>query len=310
MSRQMIFDTQGTGFDTRFIREMAEQPEIGYLGGGLGGGLGDEVMLLEGLDDLGEQYPRGYSAGPASRYTMPTTDPATHYDFAGSVESRGVGESRLGSPIGSAVRGGWPAPSGVGALGADPWKRTSGYRYTGLKGLGRADYRYTGLGAQRERQGGAWARSQGYKYTGLRGLGKVDYRYTGLGDAASDRASALAVATTVRDIGLAACGALTDAGAQSGCRAGVNGAFLVAQTAINAATTGPSATGTSTTAPTCDAACIQNKLDQIARSQTTQSAAVVPPGTYREPPADNTQMYVIGGIAVVALLAGLYIMKS
>lgn len=123
MRREMIFDTQGTGFYKRAIRQMMDQPELTYLDGLAGNrqGLGDEIMLLEGIDDLGAAYPHGFDDGPARTYTMPTMDRGTLYDFSTGPVSTGMSGAKLGASMES-NQGAWPRQ-------ADPR-----WRYTGLGG--------------------------------------------------------------------------------------------------------------------------------------------------------------------------------
>lgn len=232
-ARPMIFDTDGTGFYKKAIRQMMAQEEIPYLSG-LGGstGLGDEIMLLSGVDDVGAMYPHGFDDGPARTYTLPSPDRSNDYDFpSGSVEM-GLNGMRLGQPLAD-LSAGWPKST-----------RHKSYHYTGL---GKADYHYTGLGAGWPEQ-----KNPSYRYTGLAAgwpaeQKKHSYRYTGLGLTSQAGAVALAAAQAARATCVAACSALGPG--QPPCSAACEAAYAQASQAITSAT--------------CDVACIRAKLQQI-----------------------------------------------
>lgn len=69
--RRFIFDAGGTGFSREAAGSLLSQPAADqYIQG-----LGDEIMLLEGLD-----YPVGYDTGPAGAFSPPWNG-STDYDF-------------------------------------------------------------------------------------------------------------------------------------------------------------------------------------------------------------------------------------
>lgn len=299
MRREMIFDTAGTGFDRNAIREMMEQPEAVYLDGLKGNGLGDEIMLLEGLDDVA---PHGYSDGPAMNFTLPTGDPWTDYNFQEGVDLSGLSADQLGAPV---QRSGWPVASGK-----------EDYRYTGL---GRADYRYTGLGRAQwpvnPLAGAPWPVNQlaggrpgwptkgkpSYRYTGL---DRVDYRYTGLGDAASDARTATAIANSALSLCRVPCNLLSTPTERNTCNAGCQAAYDAAVAAITAAypVTTP---GAPVTATPMDEAAIRAKLDRIAGAGT---ATTTPPPAAPSSGVD-TNTLLIGGLVVAGLIGVALVMK-
>jgi len=275
--RPMIFDTQGTGFYKDAVRQMMNQPEISFLGeAGGGSGLGDEIMLLEGLDDLAAAYPHGYDDGPARNYTMPTMDRGTTYDFAaGPVEVGGMDGSRLGASVNS-NQGAWPRR-------ADPL-----YRYTGLGNQ-------PGWPARKPR----FARSA--DRTAMSGLG------SGLGNAQqNDARTAMMIANTTKSLGLAACGFITNAGDQRTCTAGINAAFEASRMAIVAGYgtdgTYPPPGGTPVATPEVQA-LIEEKLRLNAERSGVDPNAVGLGGD-----GISTQTLMIGGIVVAGLLGVFLIM--
>jgi hypothetical protein len=298
MRQQMIFDTQGTGFDKKHVRQMMEPSKVPFVEGLGDGGLGDEIMLLDGLDDT--PFPHGWSDGPARNFTLPSQDPTTDYNFDPEVDlSGGLSASRLGAPV---ARSGWPAVK-------DPERfRYSGlgradYRYTGLgradyryTGLGRADYRYTGLGAQ----GGGWPQMQKdprFKYTGLDGFGTVD----------GDRAIATQIATAALNLCNGLCAAASGASAQASCRTGCQTAYDTAMIAVTAAYPPGAGTPAGPPAPTAsERAAIQAKLDRIAGTASSYGGAAPP-----SPAASgiDTNTLLIGGL-VVAGLIGVYLVTK
>jgi hypothetical protein len=69
--RRFIFDAGGTGFSREAAGSLLSEPEADqYIQG-----LGDEIMLLEGLE-----YPVGYDTGPAGAFSPPWNG-STDYDF-------------------------------------------------------------------------------------------------------------------------------------------------------------------------------------------------------------------------------------
>lgn len=69
--RRFIFDAGGTGFSREAAGSLlSQEPADQYIQG-----LGDEIMLLEGLE-----YPVGYDTGPASAFSPPWNG-STDYDF-------------------------------------------------------------------------------------------------------------------------------------------------------------------------------------------------------------------------------------
>jgi len=218
--RPMIFDTDGTGFYKRAVRQMMAQKEIPYLSGlGGGAGLGDEIMLLSGLDDVGAMYPHGYDDGPARTYTLPSPDRRTDYDFPSGPVDLGMSGTRLGQPL-SDLGAGWPKQT-----------RHHQYRYTGFGKLSAGwpaeqkqhSYRYTGLGA-------GWPAEQK----------KHSYRYTGLGAPAS--AFAAAAAAEAAHVACVAGCAIVGAP----CTVACDLAYNEAQAAIQS--------------PSCDADCQRQKI--------------------------------------------------
>jgi hypothetical protein len=137
MSRSMIFDTQGTGFYKDAVRQMMDQPTIPYLSGlGGEGALGDEIMLLSGMDDLSENYPHGFDDGPARTYTFPSPSRGTEYEFPSGPAEMGMSGMRLGGALGDPTE--WPKQRSRYA--------PIPYRYSGLATP--PDYHYTGLGEE------------------------------------------------------------------------------------------------------------------------------------------------------------------
>lgn len=286
--RPMIFDTQGTGFYKRAARQMMAQKEITFLGDVGRSGLGDEIMLLEGLEDFGSMYPHGYDDGPARTYTMPTMDRGTLYDFSTGPVSTGMSGARLGASVGS-NQGAWPRI-------ADPR-----WRYTGLDG---------GWPKQESRYSNPKFRFTGPSLTGLRGanIRRGRYAYTGLqggfGDAQSDARTAMSTAQTIRDTGMAACSLITNTADKARCEAGVTAAYSAARTAIVAGygtdgTYAPS--GGSSATPQATPEQIAEKLrQQAAQTGVTPPAEIVDSGI-------STTTMIAGGILAVALVAGVYI---
>lgn len=276
----MIFDTQGTGFYKKAVRQMMAQPELTFLGSAGGGnGLGDEIMLLEGLDDLAAAYPHGYDDGPARTYTMPTMDRGTLYDFTNGPVDVSLSGSRLGASV-NQNQGAWPR-------------------------RGRENWNYTGLGA-------GWPserRPAMYRFTGPK-LGQVSvrrgrYAYTGLmglGDAQSDARTAMLIAEQTAALGRAACNTITNTTDKARCNAGVDAALAAARASIVAGygTDGTYAPPSGTPAPS------QATADQIAEklNQQAQQTGVESPMA-RE---DNTMLYV-GGILAVGVIAALWISR-
>ena len=288
----MIFDTQGTGFYKKAVRQMMAQEEIPYLSGlsGQGGGLGDEIMLLEGLDDLGAMYPHGDDDGPARTHTMPTSSDGTLYDFSTGPVETGMSGANLGASVNS-NQGAWPR-------GGNP------------------SWNYTGLGA-------GWPRQQSrylprtYRYTGLQGasIKRGRYAYTGLmslGDAQSDARTAMMIAETTKSLGLAAAGAITDPGQRAATIAGINAAYAAARIAIVASygTDGTTPAPAGTPPPS---QAVQEQIDAKLRLQAQRSGvdpAVVDNGGAQNDSGLSTNTMLIGGAVIVALLAGVYIMKK
>ena len=162
MRQHMIFDTQGTGFFKKAARQMMAQPEIPYLSGLAGEGwLGDEIMLLSGIDDLGAAYPHGFDDGPARTWTMPSPDRSTMYQFdTGPVET-GMSGARLGASVGS-LGDGWPKQR--------PRNEKPPFHFTGFGTP--PDYHYSGLGDWPVQQSRYAKRT--YRYSGLEALGEAD----------------------------------------------------------------------------------------------------------------------------------------
>lgn len=288
----MIFDTQGTGFYKEAVRQMMAQEEIPYLSGlsGPGGGLGDEIMLLEGLDDLGSMYPHGYDDGPARTYTMPTSSDGTLYDFSTGPVETGMSGANLGASVNS-NQGAWPRQANQ-------------------------SWNYTGLGAGWPRQESRYLPRK-YQYTGVSGLRGASikrgrYAYTGLmslGDAQSDARTAMMIAETTKTLGLAAAGAITDPGQRSATIAGINAAYAAARVAIVASYgtdgTYPAPAGT----PPPDQAT-QEQIDAKLRLQAERSGIDPAEVGIRNDSGISTNTMIIGGAVIVALLAGVYIMKG
>lgn len=276
----MIFDTQGTGFYKRAARQMMAQKEIPYLSGGLG----DEIMLLEGLDDLAAAYPHGYDDGPARTYTMPTMDRGTLYDFSTGAVEVGLSGSRLGAPL---------------AANQNAWRQDDSFRYTGLGAQ-------PGWPAQQSR----YAKRR-YRFTGPK-LGQVNinrgrYAYTGLnalGDAQSDARMAMLTANGIKTAGLLVCNALNTEADKRTCRSGVESAFEMSRAAIVAAfgTDGTTPAPGGSTGPT---PAEQAAIDAALNRQADRSGVDRPIET-----EDNTMLYVGGAVAVVAVLAAAYIIAK
>ena len=157
---QMIFDTQGTGFYKNAVREMMEQPVITFLSGLDGdGSLGDEIMLLSGIDDLAENHPHGFDDGPARTWTMPSSDRGTMYQFPHGPAELGSGGNRLGGVIGDLAD--WPRER--------PRMARPDFKYQGLgRSLG-PQYRYQGLDDWPSRM-----TPLKYKYSGLGAVGDTN----------------------------------------------------------------------------------------------------------------------------------------
>lgn len=263
---EMIFDTQGSGFLKPGVRQMMSQPEAPYLSGGLG----DEIMLLEGLD---ASWPHGYSDGPAAAWTMPTGDPTTEYNFDPEVDLSGISGSRLGAPVQSSA-----------------WGRAARkYDYTGL---GRADYKYTGLG-----RGFPMGKRGRYAYTGLGG---------GLGTVESDRAIATQIATAALNLCNGLCGA-ADLNARAGCRTACQSAYDTAMIAVTAAYPPGAGTPSGPPAPTdAERAAIQAKLDRIAEAASTAGGAAPPPPADS---GISTNTLLILGLVGVGVIGAYVILK-
>lgn len=286
--RSMIFDTQGTGFYKGAVAQMMAQKELTFLdglggAGGRSGGLGDEIMLLAGLDDLGAAYPHGFDDGPARTYTMPTSDRSTNYDFQTGPMDIGLNGARLGPAI-NELADGWPRQ------GAKP-----NFRYSGLAGPGwpsqgaEPSFRYSGLGRVRRP-----IRPNRYRYSGLDALGGA-------------REDATAIAASTRDACTAGCSALTDAGARAACNAACGIAYTIAASAINAAYPAGTPTGAPPTGG-CDAACIEAKLNAIAAASADHGGAPVTPPVATDD-GISTNTLIIGGIVVAGLLGAFLILK-
>lgn len=384
--RSMIFDTQGTGFYKRAARQMMAQKDIPYLSGGLG----DEIMLLEGLDDLAAAYPHGYDDGPARTYTMPTMDRGTLYDFSTGPVETGISGAHLGAPI---------------AANQNAWRQDDSFHYTGLGAQPgwpaqpdrymRPTMRFTGpsrtpsrlrmrveaakirlrnlmdeselsnfrataaflaeqatgsrfwtaaidtlafleIASERYRDS-AWLRGNAtnlfnaissdsnartraalgriaagagtFRPASVSGFGQVNidrgrYAYTGLnalGDAQSDARMAMAIANSTLAVCRLACGAVQNAGERTTCQNGCQAAFETARAAIVAAY------GTDGTTPARGpgpSAAEQAAIDAALNRQADRS------GVDRPIAEDNTMLYVGGAIAVVAILAGAYIIAK
>lgn len=286
----MVFDTQGTGFYKRAARQMMAQKEITFLGESRGGGLGDEIMLLSGIDDLGTMYPHGYDDGPARTYTMPTMDRGTLYDFSTGPVSTGMSGARLGASVDS-NQGAWPRIADprwrYTGLGAQPGWPVQQSRYS------RRTFRFTGPSLTGLR--GANIRRGRYAYTGLQG---------GLGDAQSDARTAMAIAQTTRDTGRAACSLITNTRDKARCEAGVEAAFSAARAAIVAGygTDGTYAPSGSSTPPS---AATAEQVAEKLRMQAEETGVPTPPQVSQ---GISTNTLVIGGIVVAALAGAAYIM--
>lgn len=288
----MIFDTQGTGFYKKAVRQMMAQEEIPYLSGlsGPGRGLGDEIMLLEGLDDLGAMYPHGYDDGPARTYTMPTSSDGTLYDFSTGQVETGMSGANLGASVNS-NQGAWPRQANQ-------------------------SWNYTGLGAGWPRQESRYL-PRTYRYTGVSGLRGASikrgrYAYTGLmslGDAQSDARTAMMIAETTKTLGLAAAGAITDPGQRAATIAGINAAYAAARVSIVAAYgtdgTYPAPAGTP---PPSQAT--QEQIDTKLRMQAERSGVDPAAVGVQNDSGISTNTMLIGGAVIVALLAGVYMMKD
>lgn len=96
---RFVYDAEGTGFGRKAAASLIDEPSAdAYLSE-----LGDEIMLLDGLD-----YPVGYNTGRAGAMTPPWNDEST-YDFG----------------VEGFMLSGTPVRLGMLASGSD-------YRYTGL----------------------------------------------------------------------------------------------------------------------------------------------------------------------------------
>lgn len=259
---RFIYDAEGTGYGREMARE-AIRPKPPFA-------LGDEIMLLDGLDDLGEEYPIGYNTGPAAAMTPPFNE---EYDF-------GVDGFQLrGFELGAAD-----------------------YRYTGL-GVGVTRPLKARAARPIAIPLNKWST---WRVRPTRPIADSPiYHYSpqmdGLGDAASDRASALAVASGIHDTCRGACGLLTSPTDRNQCLAGCDTAYAAAQTVIAAAIPAGTPPGSST--PPASADAIRAKLAQLDQ---TAHAAQVQAG--QAPAEDHTVLYVGAAVAVVALGIGAFVL--
>jgi hypothetical protein len=308
--KKLIYNTQGTGISHRQISRLENtQPGPGtYLGADMDGHpLGDEIMLLEGMDDLAENQLAGLGYVGSGNYKSRAYD---MNEFSLSSASLSVAR-RSGRDF---------DPHALGAGGAShPRGRKSGRDFNpyGLGRVGREVSRSTtARNARPDRfispnfyplgQAPTWnpqAKPETFFQAAYDGNTESYEHWSqtprpgswlnGLSDAASDRRIAIGTADAAKALCLAGCGIADMAAAdRRRCRSACEGLHATAMATINAAlpagTTGPTSTA--------QAELIEAKLRALEQGADQAQSGQIP-----DEGMSTTTMVLIGGAALLGV---------
>ena len=324
--KRFIYNTQGTGISHEQIRRLERtQPGAGtYIGADMSDGhpLGDEIMLLEGIDDLADNPLAGLgfvgSGNYVSRgYDMSEFSTSMHELPAERRAGRDFNPFGLGSSPARGRAGRDFNPYGLGQstlerrrrevsrFGAR--KRARPDLFIGPSFLPFGGERLESLSTGAETYPGtpgpetffASAHAGNTEpYERWEGTPRPGSWLNGLGDVASDRATAMAIANAGKEFCMLPCTA-ADISTQerATCRGACNAAYA---TAVVAITAGYGAPGSGAPPPSpAAAAAIQAKLDAL---QAEADARHEDPG---QPPVaggmSTTTMVLIGGAALLGV---------